>query len=95
MPKISETASFILTLLNNIDELGKHYDKKSAGEVMEALRIYGKNKDFIKDGDSVSKSIENFFAVLLDARSYTISMIIRDIADEVMMIDMKNKKSQN
>jgi len=91
MPKISETATFILTLLNNIDELVvKSFDKRSALEVMQALRIYAKNKDFPLN----EERIDNFEAVLLDARPYTISMIIKDIADDVMTAEMKNKKNK-
>lgn len=91
MPQISETATFILTLLNNIDELVvKSFDKKSASEVMQALRIYAKNKDFPLN----EERIDNYFAVLGDARPYTLSMIVKDIADDVMTAEMRNKKSK-
>lgn len=88
MPKLSDTATSILTLLNNVNELiVKSSDRKNAEEVMKATRAYAKGKNFnLKD-----ERIENWLAVLLDARPYTLTMLIKDIADDVIASDLKKK----
>jgi len=92
MPKLSETATSILTLLNNANELiVKSSDRKNAAGVMRALRAYAKGKKFLLRQDL----LDNFFAVLLDARPYTLTMLIKDIADDVILIDAKNKRKSN
>ena len=90
MPRhISDNASSILTLLNNINELiVKSSDRQSASEVMRALVVYADTKHF-----SVSKEkIENFYKILLDSKPYTLTSLIKSIAEDVMIEDSKNKK---
>ena len=93
MSKISDTATSILTLLNNINELiVKSSDRKNAEGVMRALCVYAKGKSFPITKDK----IDNFYAILLDARPYTLTMLIKDIADDVLVIESKDKsKSKN
>ena len=44
---LSETATSIITLLNNINELiVKSSDRKSAEEVMRAIKVYAKGKTY-------------------------------------------------
>ena len=91
MPKLSDTASSILTLLNNANELiVKSSDRQGARDVMKALDVYAKSKRFILPEDKM----QNFQAVLIDARPYTLTMIIKDIADDVLKIDGKNKHTK-
>ena len=91
MPKLSDTAISLLTLLNNINELiVKSSDRKNAEEVMKALRVYAKGKGFELPEDMVN----NWFAILLDAKPYTLTILIKDIADDVIKTDTKNKKKK-
>ena len=88
MYKLSDTASSILTLLNNVNELiVQSSDRKNAREVMKAIRAYAKGKNFNLSQDK----IDNFGAILLDARPYTLTMLIKDIADDVIALDSKGK----
>lgn len=84
--KLSETASSILAILNNINELiVKSSDRQNAVEVIRAMRIYVKNKHcYIPE-----EKVDNFISVLLDAKPYTLTCIIKDIADEVVKADLK------
>ena len=91
MPKLSDTASSILTLLNNANELiVKSSDRQGARDVMKALDVYAKSKRFILPEDLM----KNWFAVLLDARPYTLTMIVKDIAENVIKIDGKNRHTK-
>lgn len=91
MSKISDTATSIITLLNNVNELiVKSSDRKNAEEVMRALRAYAQGKNFIVSQDK----IDNFFAIIHDARPYTLTMLIKDIADDVLAIESKDKSKK-
>jgi len=86
MRTLSETARSIITLLNNANELiVQSSDRKDARDVMRAIRVYGANKGFPLPQDK----IDNFYAVLLDARPFTLTSIIKDIAEDVIKIDKK------
>lgn len=86
MPKSSETASSILAILNNINDLiVKSSDRQNAKEVMKALKIYGENKNFPLPQDKIN----NFYAVLLDAKPFTLTSIIKDIASDIIEADRK------
>jgi len=89
MPKqLSETASSIIAILNNINELiVKSSDRKNAAEVIRAMRVYAKGKHFTIPEDKV----DNFLSVLLDARPYTLTCILKDIATDVVEFDTKKK----
>ncbi len=90
MPKLSETATSILTLLNNANELiVKSSDRKSAREVIKAASIYAKGKGF----PISQEKLDNFSAVLIDARPYTLTMLIKDIAEDVVASDIKKNKA--
>ena len=81
---LSVTAISLVTLLNNIDELiVKSNNRQDAKDVMRAFRTYAKNHNFTIPEDKV----DNFHAVLLDSRPYTLSSIIHDIAADVIKID--------
>jgi len=83
---LSPTARFIITLLNNINDLiVQSSDREDAGDVMQALRIYGKNKNFPLPQDKIS----NFFAVLIDSKPFTLTSIIKDIAEDIILLDRK------
>ena len=91
MQKLSDTASSIITLLHNANELiTKSSDRKSAREVLSAVRVYAKNKRFAMPDDK----IDNFFSVLLDARPLTLTTILKDIAEDVVLFDKKNNGLQ-
>jgi len=90
VPKLSQTAISILTLLNNIDELiVKSQDRENARDVMKALNVYAASKNFRLPQDKV----DNFYAVLLDSRIYTLSSLLKDIAVDVTIIDTKKEIS--
>ena len=89
MPKsLSETASSLIAILNNINELVvKSSDRKNAADVMRAMRVYAQNKNYsIPEG-----LIDNWFSVLLDARPYTLTCIVKDIASDIVKADTKKK----
>lgn len=88
---LSSTASSILAILNNVNELiVRSSDRNSARDVIKALRVYAKNKNF----PILDDKIDNFLAVLIDARPITLTYLIRDMAADVAKIDyQKNKKS--
>ena len=89
MPQLSPIATSILVLLNNISELiVQSNNRKQAQDVMRALKIYAKSKQFQMPEDKM----DNFHSVLLDARSYTLSSIVKDIAMDVIEADKKNQK---
>jgi hypothetical protein len=84
MPKLSDTARSILTILNNINDLiVQSSEREEARDVMRALRVYAKNKNFPMPQDK----IDNFYAVLLDAKPFTLTSIIKDIAEEVIVVN--------
>ena len=91
MPEISSTASNILSILNNIDELiVKSSDRQSASEVMRALIVYADSKKFPVPRDKIN----NFHAILIDARPYTLTSLIKSIAEDVMRSDSKGKREK-
>jgi len=88
MPKSSETATSILAILNNINDLiVESSDRQNAKEVMKALIVYAKNKNTPLPKDK----IDNFYAVLLDAKPYTLTSLIKDIASDVITADRSRK----
>ena len=52
---------------------------------MTALRIYGKNKNFQLPEDK----IQNFLSVLIDSKPYTLTSLIKDIAQDIVAVDRK------
>lgn len=89
MPLLSNTATFLITLLNNINELiVRSSDRKSAAEVMQAFRIYIRNKNVTLSEDK----IDNFFAIINDARPYTLTVLLKDIAQDIVKNDAKKKQ---
>jgi len=88
MPQLSKTATSLLTILNNINELiSISSAREEAKDVMRALRVYAKNKNFPVAQDK----IETFYAVLLDAKPFTLTAIIQDIAEEIVYVDTAKK----
>lgn len=86
MPQLSPTAVSIITLLNNIDELIVLSNSRSkAKDTMRAMKVYAETKNF----PLPEEKIANFYAVLLDSRPYTLSSLLRDMAQEVVRIDSK------
>ena len=81
---ISPTASTIVTLLNNINDLIVVSNKRQqAADVMRAMSIYAHNVKYpIPD-----EKIENFHYVLIDSRPITLSYLIHDIASDVINKD--------
>ena len=90
MPKLSSTASAILTILNNINELiVLSSDRQKAKEVMHALTVYADNKRFSLPSDK----IESFYAILIDSRPYTLTSLIKDIAEDIVTADTQRKNN--
>jgi len=86
MPYLSDTARSIIVILNNANELiTQSSDREGAQDVMRAVRVYAKNMNFPMPQDK----IDNFYAVLLDAKPFTLTSIIKDIAEDVLTIDKK------
>ena len=84
MPHFSETAKSLLVLLNNVNELiVKASDRRNSSDVMRAFKIYANNVNFPIPEDKVS----NFHAILIDAKPFTLTHLIKDIADDVAMQD--------
>ena len=88
MPGLSPTALSLITLLSNINDLiVQSSDRDNARDVMKAFRVYGKNKNFPLPQDK----IENFLAVLIDSKPFTLTSIIKDIADDIVELDRRKK----
>jgi hypothetical protein len=86
--ELSNTALSLLTLLNNINELiSISFKKAEARDVMKALTIYAKQKNFKLPEDKIS----NFHFILLDSRPITISYLLRNIAADIVKEDMLKK----
>lgn len=86
MAQLSEIASSLITILNNANELiVKSSDRQNAVNVMKAFKIYAENHNFNVPEDKIN----NFIAVILDARPYTLTSIIKDIAEDVVKTDLK------
>lgn len=89
MAKLSDTASSIITLLHNANELiTRSSDRQSAKEVLGAVKVYAKNKKFAMPEDKM----DNFMSVLLDAQPITLTTILKDIAEDVVLFDRKNNR---
>ena len=85
MPHLSKIPTFIILMLNNINELiVKSSDRSSAKDVMRSIVVYAKENNFALP----EEKIDNFYAVLLDCKPYTLSSIVKDIAKDVL----KNSK---
>ena len=84
---ISPTASSMLIILNNAKELIEHNERQKAQDVIRALAIYAKNKNFKIPADK----IDNFCSVLIDARPNTLAFLIKDITRDVIDADKKNQ----
>ena len=88
--KTSETAKFLVTLLNNAEELVALSNKrKEAEDVLKAFKIYAHGKGFPIPQDKV----DNFSSILLDARPITLSYLLRSIAGDVMAADNKRRRA--
>ena len=71
----------VITLLNNVNELITISSKrKEAKDVMDALVIYAKSKNI----GLPDEKILTFGARLFDARPITLTMLIMEIAKEVI-----------
>ena len=87
MAKFSETAKSLLVLLNNINELiVQASDRRNSDDVMRAFQIYAENKHFPVPQDK----IDNFHTILRDARPFTLTHLIKDIAEDVVIADRKS-----
>lgn len=87
--KLTATATTLLTLLNNAEELITQNNKrKESADVMRAIEIYAKGKNFPIPNDK----FEGYYAVLLDARPNTLQKLIFNIANDVMNTDAKQAK---
>ena len=93
MANLSETAKSLLVLLNNANDLIiKASDRKNSDEVMKAIEIFAQNKNF----PMPKEKLDNFHAILIDARPYTLTHLIKDIAEDIVVADRKiNKPNTN
>lgn len=86
MPQLSPTAKSLLTLLNNVNDLiVEASDRDSARDTMHAIDIFARNKQFPIPHDK----IQNFLSVLLDSKPYTLTTLIMDIAEDIVVVDSK------
>ena len=86
---LSPTASSLITLLNNVNELIVYSsDRQNANEVMHALNTYAKSKSFPLPQDK----IDNFYSILLDSKPYTLTSVVMDIAEDVLITDKELKR---
>jgi len=91
-PKISSTALTLLTLLHNVNDLiVVSSDRTNARDVMKALRVYAHGKSFPLSDEK----IDNFNAVLIDSKPFTLTSLLQDIAHDVMASDYTMQKKNN
>ena len=80
MPKLQELTPVersLITLINNANDLIMASNRRTdARDVMKALKVYAKNKNY----PIPEEQIDNFLAVLLDCRQNTLSYLLTDIA---------------
>jgi hypothetical protein len=90
MAYLSSTARSLLSILNNINDLiVLSNNRQDSKDVMRALVVYAKNKNF----DIPQDKIDSFYSILLDSRPITLSHLIMDIAQDIAHTDkIKNKK---
>jgi hypothetical protein len=82
----SPTCKSILTLLNNVNELiVKSSDRQGARDVMKAVKVYADNNKFEIPQDR----LDSFHAILIDSTPLTLTNLIKDIAQSVMIFDKK------
>lgn len=85
----SQTATSILTLLNNIEELIRiSQDRKNAQEVMRCLVVYANNNSF----PLPTYKINNFHRVCIDSKPNTLTHLIYDIAKDIIHEDKLREK---
>lgn len=89
MLDIPENIVSILTILNNINELiVRSSDRQGASEVMRALVVYADSKKIPVPIDKIN----NFKAILLDAKPYTLTTLIKSIAEEIVVTNSRKPK---
>jgi len=89
--KLSAIALSLITLLNNVNELVSISNRrKEANDVMKAFRIYAKSSNFVLPEKTQSK-IDHFHSVLLDSRPITVSYLVKDIAQDIVKIELGQK----
>jgi len=89
--KLSPIASSLITLLNNINDLVAISNRRqAANDVMKAFRIYAANSNFILPEETQQK-IDHFHAVLLDSRPITVTYLVKDIAQDIVKIELGKK----
>ena len=87
----SQTATSLLTLLNNVNDLIViSNERKMAQEVMRCLSVYAKNNSF----PVPNAKIDNFHRVCIDSRPNVLSSIISEIANEVVSVDRAKERAR-
>ncbi len=90
--EISKTAKSLIVLLNNANELiSVSNRRKEAVDVVKALCIYAKSKNF----PLPDEKIEMFNDVVLDSRTNTIAYLLQEIAKDIALTDRQRDKSEN
>jgi hypothetical protein len=92
MPKsLSPIATSLITLLNNINDLvAISNNRQEARDVMEAVRIYARNANFVFP-EVTKQKMDHFNAVLLDSRPITITYLMQDIAQDIAKMEFGRK----
>jgi len=87
--EMSPSVKSIVVLLNNISELIVKSNKRTeARDVMKAIEVYASSKSIKLPEDKVA----GFFGRLLDARPYTLSSLVMDIARDLITKDIEIRK---
>ena len=82
--EISQVAQSLLILLNNVEELiVRSNNRENARGVMKAFASYAKGKNY----PFPTEKVHNFHAILLDGRPETISFLVKDIANDIIVSD--------
>lgn len=89
-PGISDTALTLITHLNNINDLIViASDRNAAKDSMKAFKLYAQGKNVTVP----EEKIEHFMSVLYDARPYTLTCILKEISEEILISEKRPKKS--
>ena len=80
---LSDTATSLVVILNNIRDLASHSNRSDAFRVMKAFRVYARNKNF----DIPEEKVTTFLESIWDRRPNTMTSLVNEIAQDIIATD--------
>jgi hypothetical protein len=85
--KLSETATSLVVILNNVRDLVTRSNRQDAARVMKAFVVYAKNKNY----DIPEEKVTTFLESILDRRPNTMISLVNEIAQDIIITDKLRK----